>query len=117
MDEKLDHTDWIKYFKEFTKRNQARPTKLEVFGDAGAQEESRGMPFAGISIEQTHGTPSVQIMLGDALDPRHLTHVVSNVRQITPKLGFDGREEALEIISADGETSLLRFEPRAMIAS
>jgi len=115
MEEKLDHTDWIRYFNEFTKRNQARPTKLEVFGDAGAQEEERGMPFAGISIEQTDGTVRVQIMLGDALDPRHLTHVVSNVRQITPKLGFDGREEALEIVNAEGETSLLRFEPQAML--
>lgn len=117
MNEKLDHVYWANYFNEFTKRNQSRPTKLEVFGDAGAQEEEHGLPFTGISIEEQDGTPRVQIMLGDESGPRHLTHVVSNVRQITPKLGLDGRDEALEIVSAEGETSLLRFEPQAMLAS
>lgn len=117
MNEKLDPVDWANYFNEFTKRNQSRPTKLEVFGDAGAQEEERGMPFTGISIEQLDGPPRVEIMLGDVLGPRHLTHVVSNVHQITPKLGLDGRDEALEIVSAEGETSLLRFEPQTMIAA
>jgi hypothetical protein len=117
MNEKLDHLDWANYFNEFTKRNQSRPTKLEVFGEAGAQEEERGMPFTGISIEQKHGNPRVEIMLGDLSGTRHLTHVVSNVHQITPKLGLDGRDEALEIVSAEGETSLLRFEPQTMLPS
>ncbi len=115
MNEKLDHVDWANYFNEFTRRNQSRPTKLEVFGDAGAQEEERGLPFNGISFEQQEGAPRVEIMLGGA-GQRHLTHVVSNVHQITPKLGLDGRDEALEIIDANGETSLLRFEPQTMIA-
>jgi hypothetical protein len=117
MNEKLDHVDWENYFNEFTKRNQSRPTKLEVFGDAGAQEEERGLPFTGISIEQQDGTPRVQIMLGDVSGARHLTHVVSNVHQITPKVGLDGRDEALEIVSGEGETSLLRFEPQTMLAN
>lgn len=99
-----------------TRRNQSRPTRLEVFGEAGAQQEEQGMPFTGISIEQKDGNPRVEIMLGDMLGARHLTHVVSNVHQITPKLGLDGRDEALEIVGAEGETSLLRFEPQTMIA-
>jgi hypothetical protein len=117
MNQKLDRVDWANYFNEFTRRNQSRPTKLEVFGDAGAQEEERGLPFAGITIEQAEGTPRVEIMLGGGSGSRHLTHVVSNVHQITPKLGLDGRDEALEIIDANGETSLLRFEPQTMIAN
>lgn len=116
MNEKFDHVDWVNYFNEFTKRNLSRPTKLEVFGEAGAQEEERGMPFTGISIEQRDGNPRVEIMLGD-VRARHLTHVVSNVHQITPKLGLDGRDEALEIVNAEGETSLLRFEPQTMLAN
>lgn len=117
MNEKLDHVAWANYFNEFTKRNQSRPTKLEVFGEAGAQEEEHGLPFTGISIEQLGGMPRVEIMLGDASGSRHLTHVVLNVHQITPKLGSDGRDDALEIVSAEGETSLLRFERQMMIAN
>lgn len=117
MNEKLDQVEWARYFNEFTKRNQSRPTKLEVFGEAGAQEEERGLPFTGISFEQQNGTSRVEIMLGDGSGSRHLTHVISNVHQITPKLGLDGRDEALEIVNGEGETSLLHFERQTMIAN
>ena len=117
MNQNLDNSVWINYFNEFSRRNYSRPTQLEVFGENGAQEEERGLPFNGISLEQQDGAPRIEIMLGDVVAPRHLTHVISNVRQITPKLGLDGRDEALEIVSAEGDTSLLRFEPLAMIAN
>jgi hypothetical protein len=117
MNENLDPGTWAKYFVEFTTRNQSRPTKLEVFGEAGAQEEERGLPFNGISLDQRDGASRVEIMLGEMGKPRHLTHVISNVHQITPKLGLDGRDEALEIVGGDGETSLLRFEPLAMLGN
>jgi hypothetical protein len=118
MNEKLDLSVWINYFNEFTRRNQSRPTQLEVFGENGAQEAERGLPFAGIALEQVNGAPSIAIMFGgpDATDRRHLTHVIANVHNITPKHGLDGRDEALEIIGERGETSLLRFEQQTMLA-
>jgi hypothetical protein len=48
MNENLDPIKWSDYFNEFTRRNQSRLTKLELFGDAGAQEAERGLPFNGI---------------------------------------------------------------------
>jgi hypothetical protein len=116
----IDRSVWINYFNEFTRRNQMRPTRLEVFGELGAQEAERGLPFAGIALDTESSTlPSVEIMLGGygAMEPRHLTHVIDNVQEITPKRGLDGRDEALQIISAQGEISLLRFEPPVMRAA
>jgi hypothetical protein len=115
MNENLDPGNWTKYFTEFTARNQSRPTRLEVFGETGAQEQERGLAFNGISLDQREGAPRVEIMLGEVGRPRHLTHVISDVRQIKFKLALDGRDEALEIVGGDGETSLLRFEPLALI--
>ena len=120
MKEYIDRSVWINYFNEFTRRNQLRPTRLEIIGELGAQEEERGLPFAGIALDTCgRALPSVEIMFGghDAMEPRHLTHVIANVQEITPKRGLDGRDEALEIISAQGETSLLRFEPQSLIAA
>jgi hypothetical protein len=113
MNERLDRSVWINYFNEFTRRNQSRRTQLEVFGENGAQEEEHGLPFAGIALDQVNGTPSIEIMFGgrDVVEPRHLTHVIANVQQITPKRGPDGRDEALEIIDGEGEKNLLRFDP------
>jgi Family of unknown function (DUF5335) len=115
MNENLDRSVWINYFDEFTRRNHARRTRLEVFGEHGAQVEECGLLFAGINLERGNGAPSVEIMLGkhDPLRPRHLTHVVDNVRDITPKRGPDGRDQALAIVDSQGKTSLLRFEPVA----
>jgi len=119
MKDYIDRSVWINYFNEFTRRNQSRPTQLEVFGENGAQREQCGLPFAGISLERGNGTPSVEIMFGGngAGESRHLTHVIANVQQITPKRGLDGRDEALEIVDGQGEKSLLRFEPQPMISA
>jgi Family of unknown function (DUF5335) len=113
MKENLDRSVWVSYLDEFTRRNQSRPTRLEIFGELGAQEEEHGLPFVGISLDADSRTlPSVEIMLGrpGVKEQQHLTHVIADVKEITPKRGPDGSDEALEIISAQGETSLLRFE-------
>jgi hypothetical protein len=113
MRENLDRSVWINYFHEFTRRNYSRPTRLEVFGENGAQVEECGLPFAGISLARGNGAPDVEIILGgNPVEPRRLTHVVAHVQDITPKRGPDGRDEALAIVDAQGETSLLRFEPK-----
>jgi Family of unknown function (DUF5335) len=119
MNEKLDRSVWINYFNEFSRRNYSRPTQLEVFGENGAQKAECGLSFAGISLERGNGAPAIEIMLGGVDKPgtRHFTHVISNVDDVTPKLGLDGRDEALEIVSAEGETSLLRFETQGVIAN
>jgi Family of unknown function (DUF5335) len=116
MNDAIDRSVWINYFDEFNRRNQSRPTKLEVFGENGAQIEERGLPLAGISFNRSNREPTLEIIFGgrDVLRP-HLTHVIENVQYITPKRGPDGRDEALEIVGA-GETSLLRFEQPLMIA-
>jgi hypothetical protein len=120
MAENIDRSVWINYFNEFSRRNQSRPTRLEVFDELGAKVEERGRPFAGIALETDSGAlPYVAIMLGghDAIEPCHLTHVIANVREIKPKRGLDGRDETLEIISAQGETRLLLFGPQAMLVA
>src|SRR5438876_488975 len=102
MNENINCSVWVNYFNEFTRRNQSRPTRLEVFGEMGAQEEERGLPLAGISLERGNGAPAIGIMFGvpSGFTPRHLTRVIENVRAITPKRGLDGRDEALEIVDS-----------------
>ena len=116
MTQHLDRSVWTNYFNEFTRRNQLRPTQLEVFGENGAQHQECGLPFTGISLGRSNGAPEIEIMLGepDGREARRLTHVIANVEQITPKRGADGRDEALQIVSK-GETSLLSFDPRPAV--
>ena len=120
MNENIERSEWTRYFKGFSARNMSRLTCLELFGEFGAQEAERGMPFEGIAINGVYSaTPSIEIMLGGSETKRtlHLTHVIPEVQQITTKRDEYGRDEALEIISGDGYRNLLRFEPYAKMTA
>jgi hypothetical protein len=116
----IQRENWAGYLVRFNKRNQSRPTWLQVFGEAGAQSEALGLPLAGICLEAKNAdAPSIQIMLGgnDANAPLHLTRVISNVVRVTPQIGNDGRDTAIEIVDKKGEASLLMFQHRARMAA
>jgi len=116
----IERNTWARYLNEFTRRNESRPTWLQVFGEAGAQSEEQGLPLVGISLEERGAdAPRVQIMLGghDAIESRHLTHMISGVEWLIPQVGADGRDEAIEFVDKHGETSLLIFKHRARAAA
>ncbi len=112
MRDEIKREDWTEYFKGFSKRNQARSTKLEVFGEIGAQREERHLPLAGVSVEDSgKDAPRIEIMLGGGGDdPRHLTHTITRVNRVMRKLGADGRDEAIEFEDAGGAKTVLQFE-------
>lgn len=126
MKENIGREAWAGYLNNFTKRNQSRPTWLQVFGEVGAQSEEQDLPLVGISLDEKGATgPSVQIMLGDhqahaahdTIPPRHLTHMITNVEWVIPQVGADGRDEAIEFVDKQGEASLLIFKHRARAAA
>jgi hypothetical protein len=120
MNDNLERDSWAPYLTKFSKRNEARPTWLQVLGEAGAQSEEQGLPLVGISIEEKGAnSPRIQIMLGghDAVETRHLTHMISNVDRVTRRVGSDGRDDAIEFVDKHGEASLLIFKHRARMAA
>ena len=119
MKETIERHEWARYLNNFTKRNESRPTWLQVFGESGAQTEELGLPLAGISLEEKGAdAPRVQIMLGglEATAQRHMTHTIADVEWLIPQVGADGRDEAIEFVDKHGEVSLLIFKHRARAA-
>lgn len=114
MEGEIDRDKWQTYLAEFSKRNAGRPVRLEVMSEElGAQPEAEKLPLEGITFESKGSLDSsVEIMLGRsaAAVDRHITHTISNVERIIPKLGTDGREDALDIESSDGTRTILVFE-------
>ena len=120
MNDNIQPEAWASYLTEFNQRNTSRPTWLQVFGETGAQSEELGLPLVGISLEEKGAdAPRIQIMLGghDAIESRHLTHMITNVARLMPRRGSDGREEAIEFVNRQGEASLLIFTHRARMAA
>jgi hypothetical protein len=109
----IEHSQWKTFLDEFSKRNQLRPTRLEVIGDIGAQEEAQYLPFIGASFEPKGAAAgSVEIILGGetAAEDRHITHTILNVQAIVPLAGVKGLEDGLGFTDKDGAKTILRFE-------
>ena len=114
MQGEIQQEQWQAYLDGFSKRNSGRMADLQILSDElGTQEEAEMLPFEGITLD-TKGSlaSSVEIMLGGtgSADNRNLTHTVTQVRRIVPKIGADGREDALEIEAGDGAKTILIFK-------
>jgi hypothetical protein len=109
----IDRSQWETFLDDFSKRNQLRPTRLEVVGgDIGAQEQEAFLTFVGVSVDRKDDSGNIDIALGGetAADERRLTHRISNVERIAPLIGITGVEDGLAIESRDGVKTLLSFE-------
>lgn len=109
----IESDQWKTFLDEFSKRNEARPTRVEVIGELGAQEEEVYVPLVGVAFEpKGSAAGSVEIILAGttAADERHLTHTVHNVQKIAPLLGTTSVEDGLGFEDRDGQRTLLRFE-------
>jgi hypothetical protein len=109
----IDRSQWETFLDEFSKRNQLRPTRLEIVGgDIGAQEQEAFLTFVGVSVDRKDDSGNIDIALGGetAADERQLTHRISNVERIAPLIGITGVEDGLAIESRDGVKTLLSFE-------
>jgi len=118
MTSEVARDTWSAFVDEFSRRNQGRVTRLEIFGEFGAQEEEKFLPLNGVTLDvKGSDAPRIAILLGNAASAtnsaqaaQHLTHTVASVTQLFPKQDETTRtDEALEIVSANGEKTLLRF--------
>lgn len=113
MNSEINRDHWTEYFKEFSKRNQFRSTKLEILGDLGIQREEQHLPLAGVSVDESgQDSPQIHIMLGNdgGGSARHLTHSIPRVVRILQKRSDDDREEAIEFVDAVNVKTILQFE-------
>lgn len=114
MQGEIQQEQWQAYLDDFSKRNSGRMADLQIISEeVGTQREAEMLTFEGITLE-TKGSlaSSVEIMLGSggSADDRNLTHTITQVRRIVPKIGADGREDALEIEAGDGANIILVFK-------
>jgi Family of unknown function (DUF5335) len=99
---------WDKFFNRFSQDHETQFVAVEVMGpDIGAQTEGRSLLLNGISPADPDKN-SLALMF-DSLDGEHLTHMVRNPTHVWVQRASDNTEEALEIESADGTRTLVRF--------
>lgn len=106
----IPRTEWVSFCNNFSRHHEGWGVTLEVFGsEIGDQIEERALFLAGLTAEVGERGDHVAIMLGGK-PAGHVTRQISAPTAIELELGDDGTNRALQIKSADGTATLLRFE-------
>jgi hypothetical protein len=99
---------WDLFFTRFSEDHETQFVAVEVMGrDIGAQVEGHSLLLSGIS-RADEDNESLALML-DSVNGEHLTHMVSKPTHVWVQRSGGNRDEALEIESADGTKTLVRF--------
>ena len=116
MRKNIEPLSWQADLAAFGKRNNMRPTRIEVLGPARDVESDfwleDGMRLAGVDLD-TDGERGtyVEIMLQapSTSSKSHMTHTVTGVKRLELET-TDGRDEALEIEDGEGKVTIMHFE-------
>lgn len=120
MRDEIKREHWQEFCREFSERNQARPTHLKVFGRIVDGQELSFLPFAGIRYEKVPRVAHlIQIMFVDNTvnRARPVSHTISHVTHLLVKQSPEGGDEALEIEDVNGVKRLLHFETMGALIS
>ena len=105
--------EWTKYLRFFNEQNAGRLTRLGVFeqNDDVVTDYwlESGLPLSGIDLDAKGERPSVQITLGN------FTHNVNDAVRLVFQLNNAGDEDGVDIVGAEGKTTILRFESRTEV--
>jgi len=116
MRKNIEPLSWQTDLADFGKRNNLRPTRLEVLDPAREVESDfwleDGLLLAGVGLntDGERGT-CVEIMLqAPSITSRnHMTHIVAGVQRLELET-TDGRDKALEIEDGEGKVTIMQFE-------
>jgi len=101
---------WDRFFSRFSDEHETQFVAVEVMGsDIGAQVEGRSLLLSGIS-RADEDNQSLALMF-DSVNGEHVTHMVNKPTRVWVQRAHDNTDEALEIESADGTRTLVRFGP------
>ncbi|HJQ25553.1 MAG TPA: DUF5335 family protein [Blastocatellia bacterium] len=108
--QEIPRNEWGAFFNSFSRQHQDWLVTVEVFGsDIGAQVEAREMPLEGVIADtKQESAGEIAILVADGLKS-HVTHSINEPTHVRLQQSDAGADEALEIESADGTTTLVRF--------
>lgn len=105
----IPRSEWKDFFSQFSDQHDDEAVEIEMIGsEIGAQIEGHELRLRGISPAQNLKESDLALEL-DSVDGEHLTHMISKPTHVWLQQAQDKTDETLEIESADGTKTLVRF--------
>ena len=99
---------WADRLGEFTAMHEGWLVSLDVLGDLGAQTVIDNLPLLGVSTDRVEHNRTIVISVARSAS-EHFTHIIEAAQRIYIQRADDGAEAALQVESADGTKTILRF--------
>ncbi len=107
-DVEVEPRNWMSFLDGFSRQHEGWLASIEVSTPGGKLTEVVDRRLRGVSIDHADGKRRLYVAVGDAPD-ECLIHVVNTPTQIRFKRTRTGAHQGLEIESADGSTTIVRF--------
>ena len=106
---------WAQRLNEFTAIHEGWLVSLDVLGSTigGAQSEIRDLPLLSVATDSADHEDAIAISAGRSAH-EHITHRVYAPTRVQLERREDGADVALQIESADGTRTILRFRAAAL---
>jgi hypothetical protein len=105
---------WADRLNEFTTIHEGWLVSLDVLGiELGAQLEIDNLPLLGISADPINHDGTIAVSVARSAS-EHMTHMIEAVTRICLERTDDGADAALQVESADGTRTILRFRATAL---
>ena len=105
---------WAQTLNEFTAIHEGWLVSLDVLGPTiGAQPEINNLPLLGVSADRADRDGTIMISAARSVGD-HITHTIHAATRVYIERREDGADVALQIESADGTKTILRFRAVAL---
>lgn len=106
----IPRAEWTAFLDSFSRQHQGWLATVEVIGpELGAQIEIHELPLNGVSFEEKGSDQDTILIDVSQAELTHATHTVSAPRHMRLLQTEEGAHKALELESADGLKTIVRF--------
>lgn len=110
----LPRAEWLQRLNEFSAVHEGWLVSLDILGpDLGAQRQIDNLPLLGVFADRSDHDRTIEVSVGRS-GGEHFTHLIEAAARISIARTDDGADAALQVESADGTKTILRFRAAAL---
>jgi hypothetical protein len=104
----IAHNHWTEYLDSFSREHMDWMVTVEVRSAEGRLMIVEERPLKGVSIDRANSLERAYVQVDDGAQA-HVTHMVERPVRVIFKQSRAGEHQGLEIASANGTTTVIRF--------
>ncbi len=109
-DVEIAHNQWTAFLDSFSVQHMGWLVTVEIISSspAGRLVAIHERPLEGVSVDSANCNERVYVQVGNSPEG-HVLHTINKPTRVTFKQSKTGMHQGLEIVSADGTTTAIRF--------